>query len=166
MVLWLIGISGAGKTTMGRQLQTYLNRKGVRNYLLDGDEVRALYDNDLGFSVADREQNIKRIIGMAYVLDKCGVTAVVCNISPFERLRKLGGAKIDGYNEIYLKRDYSQSSQADVKDVYKDNLGKTDIVGKEIQFDPPEHPDLVIDTNEKSEEETLKQIIRYYEGLQ
>ena len=165
MVLWLMGISGAGKTTIGRQLQQYMNDKDVKNYLIDGDEIRALYDNDLGFSVIEREQNIKRIIGMAYVLDKCGITVIVCNISPFERLRNLARGKIKGYNEIFLKRDYIQSSQADVKGVYRENIGKTELIGKDIQFDEPQHPDLVIDTTVASEAETLQKIIEYYEEM-
>ena len=70
MIIWLIGISGAGKTTIGRKLEAHFNELGVKNYLLDGDEVRDLFDRDLGYSDAEREANIKRIILGAYLLDR------------------------------------------------------------------------------------------------
>lgn len=77
MILWLIGISGAGKTTIGRRLEAYLNEKGVRNYLLDGDEVRDLFDRDLGYSDADREANINRILLGAYLMDRTDTFGII-----------------------------------------------------------------------------------------
>ena len=70
MILWLMGISGAGKTTIGRRLKQYLDQEQIKNYLLDGDEVRDLFDRDLGYCDQEREANIKRIILGAYLLDK------------------------------------------------------------------------------------------------
>ena len=98
MIIWLIGISGAGKTTIGRKLQAYFNDRKIKNYLLDGDEVRDLFDRDLGYSDAAREANIKRIILGAYLLDRNDIVGIVCNISPLEHLRVLARKKIMGYN--------------------------------------------------------------------
>ena len=89
MILWLMGISGAGKTTIGRRLKQYLDQEQIKNYLLDGDEVRDLFDRDLGYSDQEREANIKRIILGAYLLDKNDIVGIVCNISPLEHLRAL-----------------------------------------------------------------------------
>ena len=161
MVIWLIGISGAGKTTIGRRLEKYFNEIGVKNYLLDGDEVRDLFNRDLGYSDADREANIKRIILGAYLLDRTGIVGIICNISPLEHLRALAREKIEGYNEIYLKKDLRISMQNDVKGGYKANMGKTQIVGIDASFDEPVHADLVLEVDGMAEEETYQAVLNY-----
>ena len=89
MIIWLIGISGAGKTTIGQKLEAHFNELGVKNYLLDGDEVRDRFDRDLGYSNAEREANIKRIILGVCLLDRNDIVGIVCSISPLEHLRAL-----------------------------------------------------------------------------
>jgi adenylylsulfate kinase len=164
MVLWLIGISGAGKTTIGLMLKEYFQNRGEKCCLIDGDEVRNLFDNDLGYSKEEREANIKRIILAAYVLDKSAVNTIVCNISPFEHLREICRRKIDGYNEIYLKKDLLFSIKNDVKGVYLKNTGKTDVIGIDIAFDEPAHPDLTIEVDHESVRETYRKVIGFIEG--
>ena len=164
MVIWLIGISGAGKTTIGVRLQEYLTEKSVPNFLLDGDEVRAVFNGDLGYSREDREANIKRIILAAYVLDRCDITAIVCNISPFEHLRSLAREKIARYNEVFLKKDFNVSRNDDVKGIYTDNLGKTELIGIDIDFDEPLYPDLIIDVNKESVEESFQRVVEFFES--
>lgn len=164
MIIWLIGISGAGKTTIGRRLEEHFNKIGVKNYLLDGDEVRDLFDRDLGYSDADREANIKRIILGAYLLDKNDIAGIICNIGPLEHLRALARKKIKGYNEIYLKKDLQISMQSDVKGVYKENVGKTQIVGIDASFDKPLHADLVLEVDYMTEEETYQAVLDYIVG--
>jgi len=164
MVLWLMGISGAGKTTIGRRLKEHFDKRGIKNYMLDGDEVRDLFDRDLGYSDRDREANIKRIILGAYLLDKNDIVGIICNISPLEHLRALARKKIAGYNEIYLKKDLQVSIKNDVKGVYRENMGKTQIVGIEASFDEPEHPDLVIEVDKMSQEETYQLVLDYIVG--
>ncbi len=161
MLIWLIGISGAGKTTIGRRLQAHFQALGIQNYLLDGDEVRDLFDRDLGYSDAEREANIKRIILGAYLLDKNNIAGIVCNISPLEHLRALARRKIAGYNEIYLKKNLQASIEDDVKGMYAANLGKTQIVGIDAAFDPPQHPDLVLEVDRLTEEETFRAVLDY-----
>lgn len=161
MIIWLIGISGAGKTTIGRRLERHFNEKGIKNYLLDGDEVRDLFDRDLGYSDADREANIKRIILGAYLLDRNDIVGIVCNISPLEHLRVLARKKIAGYNEIYLKRDIRNSVEHDAKGVYQANMGKTPLVGIDAAFDEPQHPDLVLEVDQMTEEETFQAVLGY-----
>jgi len=164
LIYWLIGVSGAGKTTIGIRLTEYLNKKNIPNYMLDGDEVRAVFDGDLGYSREDRVANIKRVILASYALDRCGITGIVCNISPFAHLRALARKKIAGYNEIYLKKDLSISRETDVKGVYAENLGKTDLVGVEIDFDLPVCPDLIIEVDKESVEESCQKVIQYVES--
>lgn len=161
MIIWLIGISGAGKTTIGRRLRTYFNEMGKKNYLLDGDEVRDFFDRDLGYSDSDREANIKRIMLGAYLLDKNDIIGIICNIGPLEKLRALSREKIAGYNEIYLKKDLHISMENDVKGIYQGNMGKTQIVGIDATFDEPKHPDLVLEVDKMKEEDTFQAVIDY-----
>ena len=140
MIIWLIGISGAGKTTIGRKLEKHFQEIGKKCYLLDGDEVRDLFDHDLGYSDADREANIKRIILGAYLLDRNNIV---------------------GYNEIYLKKDIQISMKNDVKGVYADNMGKTQIVGIDATFDEPQTPDLVLEVDKMSIDETYHAVLDF-----
>lgn len=161
MIIWLIGISGAGKTTIGRKLEAHFNELSVKNYLLDGDEVRDLFDRDLGYSDAEREANIKRIILGAYLLDRNDIVGIICNISPLEHLRALARRKIAGYNEIYLQKDLQISMKNDVKGMYRTNAGKTQIVGIDATFDAPQHPDLVLEVDKQTEDETCQAVLDY-----
>lgn len=161
MVIWLIGISGAGKTTIGRKLEEHFNNIGKKCYLLDGDEVRDLFDRDLGYSDAEREANIKRIMLGAYLLDKNDIIGIICNIGPLEHLRQLARKKIKGYNEIYVKKDLAISMKNDVKGVYKENAGKTQIVGIDATFDEPQTPDLVIEVDNMTVDESYQAVLDY-----
>jgi adenylylsulfate kinase len=163
MLIWLLGISGAGKTTIGLKLKDYFEKQNKKCYMLDGDEVRGLFENDLGYTKADREANIKRIILAAYVLDKCGVYAIVCNISPFEHLRQLCRRKIAGYNEIYLRKNLNTSMKTDVKKMYTENVGKTAVIGVDIAFEEPARSDLVVDVDNETVEESYAKIVAYIE---
>ena len=161
MILCLIGISGAGKTTVGKKLEAHFKELNKKCYLLDGDEVRDLFDRDLGYTDADRETNIKRIILGAYLLDRNDIIGIICNIAPLERLRQLARKKIAGYNEIYLKKNLKTSMENDVKGMYQNNLGKTQIVGIDTAFDMPQSPDLVLEVDKQSVEETYQAVLDY-----
>lgn len=161
MIIWLIGISGAGKTTVGKRLKKHFDDIGKKCYMLDGDEVRDLFDRDLGYSDEDREANIKRIILGAYILDKNDIIGIICNISPMEHLRQLARNKISGYNEIYLKKDLRISMKNDVKGMYQENLGKTKIIGVDAAFDEPLLPDLVLEVDKMTIGETCSAVLDY-----
>lgn len=161
MIIWLIGISGAGKTTIGRKLEQHFNEIGKKCYLLDGDEVRDLFDRDLGYSDDEREANIKRIILGAYLLDRNDIIGIICNIGPLEHLRQLARRKIAGYNEIYLKKDLNVSMKNDVKGVYAKNMGKTQIVGIDATFEEPQTPDLVLEVDNMAVDESYDAVMDY-----
>ncbi|OHB58201.1 MAG: hypothetical protein A2173_03640 [Planctomycetes bacterium RBG_13_44_8b] len=161
MVIWLLGISGSGKSTLGKGLKKCFDKLNKHCYLIDGDDIRGFYDNDLGYSRKDRTENIKRIILAAYVLDQNGIIAIVCNISPFEKLRNFARKKIKGYIQVYLKKDISISQKHDVKKIYKRHKGKTPLVGIDLKFDKPRNNDLVIDIDNESERQSLQKIIDF-----
>lgn len=165
MVLWLIGISGAGKTTIGRKLEEHFKEQGRHCYLIDGDAVRTFFENDLGYSTKAREMNIKRIIFGAHLLDANNVLTIVCNISPFERLREFARRKVSGYVEIYLKKQLEISMKNDVKGVYREAKGQTDLIGIDIKFEEPLHSDLVLEVDKQTEAETFDAVIKYLEKV-
>ena len=158
MVLWLLGISGAGKSTLGNKLKEYCDQANKKSWIIDGDSIRDFFDNDLGFEREDRVQNIKRILLAAHVLSESGVIAIVCNISPFEELRQFARKKLKNYQQIYLKKDLNTSRRDDVKDIYKNHVGKTPVVGMDLVFDEPQGSDLVLEVDHQTVEESFQKI--------
>jgi adenylylsulfate kinase-like enzyme len=159
MVIWLLGISGAGKSTLGQRLKKHYDTKGVHSFILDGDVVRNFFDNDLSYSIVDRRQNIKRILLAAYVLEQNGVIPIVCNISPFEDLRQFARDKFDNYVQIYLEKSLPIAHQNDVKNIYKNHISKTPIVGINLEFDEPLLSELIIQVDTETVNESFARII-------
>lgn len=164
MVIWLIGISGAGKTTLGKQLVQHYRALGKPSYLIDGDAVRAFFAGDLGYSREARMENIKRIILAAHVCDQNDIVTVVANIAPFETLRSFARRKIENYHEIYLKKDIRVSMARDVKGVYGANRDTGELVGLGQTFDEPLHSDLTLEIDRYTEQQALAEILSYLEG--
>ena len=161
MIIWLIGIPGAGKTTLGTRLEDYLKSQDKKCYIIDGDVIRGFFDNDLGYTYDERIQNIKRIILAGYILEQNGIIPIICNISPFEKLREFARKKFDSYNEIYLKKSIENSKKNDVKGLYKNNLGKTKLVGIDIPFEEPQNSDLIIEVDKMGINESMEKIISF-----
>ena len=161
MVIWLIGLSGSGKTTLGNKIKEYCDTLEQKSFIIDGDLVRGFFDNDLGYSREERMANIRRIMLAAHVLSQSGTIAIVCNISPFEELRQFARRKLSDYVEIYLKQDVSALRKDDVKGMYQDNAGKTDIVGLDLKFDEPLHSDLTVNTGEESVEQSFQKMVEF-----
>ena len=155
MVIWLIGISGAGKTTLGKLLKEKLIEIGKDPFLIDGDEVRNFFDNDLGYTKEEREENIKRIIYASHLLSLNGKITIVCNISPFQKLRNFCRDKLSNYIEIYLEKDFLIAKKNDVKGIYKDE----NIVGYDINFEKPISSDLTLNVDKDDINECIKKII-------
>ena len=161
MVIWLMGIPGAGKTTLGIRLEDYLKSQDKKCYRIDGDVIRKFFDNDLGYTYEERVQNIKRIILAGYILEQNGIIPIICNISPFEKLREFARKKFDSYNEIYLRKSIEDSRKSDVKGLYRDNLGKTNLVGIEIPFEEPQNCDLIVEVDNLGISESMEKIISF-----
>ena len=164
MIFWLMGISGSGKTTLGLKLKSFFEENHVKAYMIDGDEVRSFFDNDLGYSKEERMLNVKRIILAASLLEKNGITTIVCNISPFEDLRQFCKRKIRNYRQIYLKKSIRESMQSDVKNIYGEHHGKTPLVGVDIVFEEPAHSDLIIDVDKRSLDESFSDLLAFVKG--
>jgi len=158
MVFWLLGISGAGKTTLGSKLYSDLKNRNIPCYIIDGDEARSFFDHDLGYSTEEREHNMKRIIFAARSLSECGILTIVCNISPWVKMRNLVRQKVPSYKEVYLHRSIDNCIENDVKGIYKDNLDKGSIVGVDIKFEEPTSPDLILDTDKDTVEKSYSKL--------
>lgn len=148
-VMWLTGLSSAGKSTIARNLQARLLKCGVPVAVLDGDEIRRGLSQGLGFSDQDRLENIRRIAEVARLLSKQGVAVIVAAIAPLSRHRALA-RKIIGasYREIYVKASLSECERRDVKGLYaRARRGEVPkFTGVSDTYEPPPNPDALIDT--------------------
>lgn len=151
-VVWLTGLSGAGKSTVSMRLEQRLFALGYHTYVLDGDNVRRGLNADLGFSPADRAENIRRVGAVAALFADAGMVAVTAFISPYraDRARARAAAEAAGcpFLEVYVKASLETCERRDPKGLYaKARAGALpDFTGIASPYEPPETPDLVLDT--------------------
>lgn len=164
-VIWLTGLPASGKTTMGIALEKALHEKGLLCFVLDGDNVRAGLNSDLGFSPEDRKENIRRVAEISKLFVQCGVIIINCFVSPTEELRHLAESIIgkDNFNLVYINTPIEICEQRDKKGLYaKARKGAiTDFTGINAPFEVPASPVLEIKTTEKSLEENLKMLVGF-----
>lgn len=148
---WLTGLSGAGKSTLAAALAVALRAAGEQCFVLDGDEVRQGLCRDLGFSVADRSENIRRVAEVARLMNRAGVTVIAAFISPFvadrAHAREVIGA--DRFLEIHLSASLTVCEQRDPKGLYRRaRRGElADFTGIDSAYEAPASPALNLDTN-------------------
>jgi len=158
-VLWFTGLSGSGKSTIAHAVEEELFRRGANTFVFDGDNVRHGLCGDLGFSDADRSENIRRIGEMAKLFVEAGVIALTAFISPFradrERVRSLVGE--EDFIEIYCRCPLEVCEQRDVKGLYRraraGEIGN--FTGISSPYEAPEYPALVLDTADMSLDECV-----------
>ncbi len=166
-IVWFTGLPGSGKSTLACRLEEKLFRKGIRTYVMDGDNVRAGLNKDLGFSAEDREENIRRIGEVAKLFVEAGMIVMTAFISPYrkdrESVRKLVGK--GEFIEVYVKCPLSVCEQRDVKGHYK--MARQGIIrnftGVDDPYEEPEHPEMVVETARMTVEESVESIIRFLE---
>lgn len=147
MVVWITGLSGAGKTTLCEALQALLKPRIPELVLIDGDVVREIFGSDLGFGEADRARQIKRIQSLARELDKQGQVVIVAALYAHPDLLGWNRRHFKDYFEIYLDAPLSLVRQRDPKGLYgKAARGEMEfVVGIDVPWNPPANPDLRID---------------------
>ena len=167
-VIWFTGLSASGKSTLAAMLKEALEMRGVQVCLLDGDVLRSGLCRDLGFSLADREENIRRAGEMAKVLSTEGLTVVAAFITPLERIRQdlraiFGG---NGFVEVFLDCPIEICESRDPKGLYKKaRSGEIpDLTGVASPFETPCSADLCIPTGSQSSEESLANILKFLDG--
>ncbi|MDE2336314.1 MAG: adenylyl-sulfate kinase [Alphaproteobacteria bacterium] len=162
MVAWLTGLSGAGKSTLAMRVEGALHAKGMQTYVLDGDNVRRGLNADLGFSAKDRSENIRRVGEVAALMADAGLIVITAFISPFVADRRSARAAAgEGFHEIHVKADLSTCEKRDPKGLYKKaRSGKiAEFTGITSPYEPPETPELVVDTGRHDVDECVGMIV-------
>ena len=162
-ILWFTGLSGAGKSTLANAVNSALFEQGLACYVLDGDNVRHGLCSDLGFSDADREENIRRIGEVAKLFLDAGVVVLTAFVSPFraDRQRARDLVEDGDFLEIHCAADLEVCEQRDTKGLYaKARAGEIrEFTGISSPYEAPEAPELLVATGEQSLEDSVAQVM-------
>lgn len=162
-VLWFTGLSGSGKSTIANALQAKLLARGRHSYLLDGDNIRHGLNRDLGFTDADRVENIRRVSEVSYLMADAGLITLVSFISPFRAERRLARERLpDGeFIEIFVSTSLRVAEERDPKGLYKKaRAGEIEnFTGIDSPYEAPENPEITIDTQSMSPDEAADYIM-------
>ncbi|WP_175720731.1 sulfate adenylyltransferase subunit CysN [Burkholderia anthina] len=164
-IVWLTGLSGAGKSTIANLVEQRLHALGKHTYLLDGDNVRHGLNRDLGFTEADRVENIRRVAEVARLMLDAGLIALVSFISPFRAERDMARAMVgpDEFVEVFVDTPLAIAEERDPKGLYK-KARKGELkhfTGIDSPYEPPAQPELRIDTVAESPEAAADRIVAY-----
>lgn len=163
-VLWLTGLSASGKSTLSMALELVLSRLGYSCYVLDGDNVRKGLNANLGFSAQDRTENIRRVAEAAALFADAGLICISAFISPYRIDRASARSSIgQAFHEIHVAADLASCEARDPKGLYKKaRSGElSDFTGVSAPYEPPENPELRINTGNESIEASLQALLDY-----
>ncbi|MBN2544685.1 MAG: adenylyl-sulfate kinase [Spirochaetes bacterium] len=165
LVLWMTGLSGSGKSTIAVNVEKRLFDKNKAVYRLDGDNIRTGLNSDLGFTENDRNENIRRVIEAAKLFKDAGIITIVSFISPYKKMREQAKLKIGAgcFFEIYIKASLEICKKRDPKGLYKKAINKkiSNFTGITDIYEEPEEPDLIIDTDLLSVNESVEKIMEF-----
>ena len=149
MIVWIVGLSGAGKTTLANQIVYKLRENGKKIVHLDGDLIRNLYGNDIGHSIEDRKKNADRICNLCKFLDLQEIDVVTSILSIFPESRQWCRENLINYYEVFIKTDIQILKTRDSKGIYKkfDRGLIKNVAGLDLNFIEPDCPDLIINNN-------------------
>jgi len=164
--LWFTGLSGAGKTTISRLLEGHLRERGSKLEILDGDIVRENLSKGLGFSKEDRDTNIRRIAFVADLLSRNGVPVITAAISPYKELRNEARELMgDRFIETFVNASVEVCAARDVKGLYEKAFAGEikEFTGVSDPYEAPLDPEISLDTENESPEESAQKVIDYLE---
>jgi len=165
--IWFTGLPCCGKTTIADQVALVLKKKNYTVEQLDGDIIRQGVTRDLGFSKKDRDENIKRVTSIAKTLTHNNVIVLASFVSPYRTQRRNARKEIQKFIEVYVRCPVEICIQRDVKGMYKKALdGKiTHFTGVDDPYEEPEHPEIILDTDKESVEESVQKVLTKLEEL-
>jgi adenylylsulfate kinase len=168
LIVQMTGLSGAGKSSLARAVQQQLRDAGFLVEILDGDEYRKNLCPDLGFSTADRQENIRRLGFVAHVLARNRVVALIAAINPYENARQALQQAYPNVRTVWVNCPLEVLRQRDTKGLYRraalpdshpDKL--SNLTGVNDPFEPPQTPDLVLNTHEETLEQSAKRLLEF-----
>jgi adenylyl-sulfate kinase len=167
LTLWFTGLSGAGKTTVAEIVERELRERGLGVEVLDGDVVRQNLSKGLGFSKEDRDTNIRRIAFVADLLSRNGVIAITAAISPYREIRDEARALMgDRFVEIHVKASVEECARRDVKGLYEKAFAGEikEFTGVSDPYEDPLAPELVLDTQVETPEESAQRVLSFVDS--
>jgi adenylyl-sulfate kinase len=166
--VWFTGLSGAGKTTLARLLETELKSRGHRVEVLDGDIIRTNLSKGLGFSKEDRDTNIRRIGFVCNLLARNDVVAIAAAISPYRDVRDEVRRYTGSFVEVFVKCPLDVLSERDVKGLYKKALAGeiTHFTGVDDPYEEPVSPEVTVETDRETPDQSAARIIKKLEELE
>lgn len=164
-VVWMTGLSGAGKTTIAHVLVDELKARGLKVERLDGDVVRQSLTRDLGFSKEDRDKNIERVTFVAKLLSRNGVACVCSFISPYQAVRDQVRAETTNFVEVFVDAPLDVVIERDVKGMYQRAIAGEieNFTGISDPFEAPANPDVHVRTHQETVQESAQAILDYLE---
>ena len=163
VMVWFTGLSGSGKSTVAIAVERELQRRGLLCRILDGDNIRSGINNNLGFSEADRVENIRRIAEVGKLFVDTGIITLAAFISPNNALRRMAADIIgaEDFLEVYVSTPLEVCERRDVKGLYaKARRGEIkEFTGVSAPFEVPEHPALSLDTSSLTVEESVEKVL-------
>lgn len=163
VMIWFTGLSGSGKSTIAIALERELHKRGLLCRILDGDNIRSGINNNLGFTEADRIENIRRIAEVAKLFVDTGIITIAAFISPSNDIREMAANIIgkDDFLEVYVSTPIEECERRDVKGLYaKARRGEIkNFTGISAPFEAPAHPALTLDTSALSLEESVNKLL-------
>jgi adenylylsulfate kinase len=165
--LWFTGLSGAGKTTLARLLETELKSRGRKVEVLDGDIIRTNLSKGLGYSKEDRDTNIRRIGFVCNLLTRNDVVAIAAAISPYREVRDEVRGMIGSFVEVYVSCPVEVLAERDVKGLYKKALAGEikNFTGVDDPYEPPLQPEVLVNTDQETPEESGARIVARLQEL-
>ena len=163
IMIWMTGLSGSGKSTVAIGVERELHNRGILCRILDGDNIRAGINSNLGFSEEDRRENIRRIAEIGKLFVDTGIVTIACFVSPTTELREMA-RKIIGekdFREVYIATPLDECERRDVKGLYaRARRGEVkDFTGISAPFEAPTTPDLSLDTSRMTLKEEVEAVI-------